>query len=382
MLSFGQRLKMLRCEAELSQSELADAIGASVQSVSRWECDSNMPDISLLLPLSAVLGVTADCLLGAGTNEKEDKEELYRLTEKMNENGNYFTYENNTHIEVYEKTREFLRKYPLNYDVRFDSAELLELYLWRGKNHFSIPNDEFDTLWAKGVKDLKMIINHDNDPTRQLKAMIVLIDYYRLKAMWDEAEEIAESLPDISGAKLMTRAKRYIAAEKNDYVTADKLQKEISYEDADTFLSSLWARARYISVFGQERKEEAIQAWKDMRDAGELCLRIFGNRGYDEYSRITFHIIDALEKMSNDYLTFPDMDAALCCVEYTASLYETLLERFDECGIVDAKRRKELLEEIKNSPIRCYNCVFDNDDNILTREERFKACKARLESLE
>ena len=70
MLSFGQRLKMLRCEANLSQSELADAIGASVQSVSRWECDSNMPDISLLLPLSVVLGVTTDCLLGAGTNEK------------------------------------------------------------------------------------------------------------------------------------------------------------------------------------------------------------------------------------------------------------------------------------------------------------------------
>ncbi len=382
MLSFGQRLKTLRREADLSQADLAEAVGVSVHSVSKWECDNNMPDASLLVPLSVVLGVTTDCLLGAGTNEKEDKEELYRLTEKMNENGNYFSYENNTHIEVYEQLREFLRKYPLNYDVRFDSAELLELYLWRGKKHFSIPNDEFDSLWAKGVKDLKMIISHDNDPTRQLKAMIVLIDYYRLKAMWDEAEEIAESLPNISGAKLMTRAKRYIAAEKNDYVTADKLQKEISYEDADTFLSSLWARARYISVFGQERKEEAIQAWKDMRDSSELCLRIFGDRGYDEYCRMTFHIIDALEKMSNDYLTFPNMDAALCCVEETASLYEALLERFDDCCIDDAKRREKLLEEIKNSPMRCYNCVFDNDDNILTREERFKACKTRLESLE
>jgi|GEM_PF-2120140 len=85
MLSFGQRLKLLRSEAGISQSDLAEALGTSAQSVSKWERDLYLPDVSMLLPLSVVLGVTTDCLLGAGTNEKEDKEELYRLTEKMNE---------------------------------------------------------------------------------------------------------------------------------------------------------------------------------------------------------------------------------------------------------------------------------------------------------
>ena len=70
MLSFGQRLKMLRNEADISQYDLAESLGVSAQSVSKWECDAYFPDVSMLLPLATLLGVTTDCLLGAGTIEK------------------------------------------------------------------------------------------------------------------------------------------------------------------------------------------------------------------------------------------------------------------------------------------------------------------------
>ena len=49
MLSFGQRLKLLRKEVDLSQTDLAEQLFVSVQSVSKWECATTMPDI-LLLP--------------------------------------------------------------------------------------------------------------------------------------------------------------------------------------------------------------------------------------------------------------------------------------------------------------------------------------------
>lgn len=51
MNSFGQRLKALRKEAGVSQSFVADHIGVSTQSVSNWECDNTMPDISQIVPL-------------------------------------------------------------------------------------------------------------------------------------------------------------------------------------------------------------------------------------------------------------------------------------------------------------------------------------------
>ena len=84
MLSFGQRLKILRKEADLSQNDLAEQLFVSVQSVSKWECDNAMPDIGQIVPLAAILGVTTDCLLGVGTDEKADREKLEGEIKEIN----------------------------------------------------------------------------------------------------------------------------------------------------------------------------------------------------------------------------------------------------------------------------------------------------------
>ena len=84
MLSFGQRLKAIRKDAQLTQAELAEKLMVSVQAISKWECDSTLPDISQIVPLSAILGVTTDCLLGVGGDEKADKEKLYEAVRKIN----------------------------------------------------------------------------------------------------------------------------------------------------------------------------------------------------------------------------------------------------------------------------------------------------------
>ena len=76
MQTFGQRLKNLRRDAGLSQSDLSDRIGVSIQSISKWENDNTMPDISQIVPLAAVLGVSTDWLLGVGMNEDSDMEKL------------------------------------------------------------------------------------------------------------------------------------------------------------------------------------------------------------------------------------------------------------------------------------------------------------------
>ncbi len=62
-LEFGARLKQLRQQKHLTQQELADQLGVSNKSVSRWE-SGGYPDISTLAPLAKVLGVSVDELLG------------------------------------------------------------------------------------------------------------------------------------------------------------------------------------------------------------------------------------------------------------------------------------------------------------------------------
>lgn len=60
---FSERLKRYRKEKNLTQQQLADALGVSNKSVSRWESGGGYPDLPLLVPLARALGVTADDLL-------------------------------------------------------------------------------------------------------------------------------------------------------------------------------------------------------------------------------------------------------------------------------------------------------------------------------
>lgn len=67
--TFGERFQRLRKEKGLTQDKIAEAVNVSSQAVSKWENDINMPDITLLLRLSEILGVTTDELLGKENHE-------------------------------------------------------------------------------------------------------------------------------------------------------------------------------------------------------------------------------------------------------------------------------------------------------------------------
>ena len=54
----GATIKQLRESQKLTQAELADKIGVSSKTVSKWETAKGLPDISLLQPLAEVLGIS------------------------------------------------------------------------------------------------------------------------------------------------------------------------------------------------------------------------------------------------------------------------------------------------------------------------------------
>ena len=54
----GTTVKQLRESRKLTQAELAERIGVSSKTVSKWETGKGLPDISLLQPLSQALGIS------------------------------------------------------------------------------------------------------------------------------------------------------------------------------------------------------------------------------------------------------------------------------------------------------------------------------------
>ena len=71
-MTFGQIIKKLRRDADMTQERLAEVLSVSAQAVSRWETDTGMPDVSLLPPLANLFGVTTDYLLGVDITEKDE----------------------------------------------------------------------------------------------------------------------------------------------------------------------------------------------------------------------------------------------------------------------------------------------------------------------
>lgn len=62
--TFGQRFQRLRKNAGLTQEDVAAKLNITAQAVSKWENDVSAPDISVLVEISDILGVTLNDLLG------------------------------------------------------------------------------------------------------------------------------------------------------------------------------------------------------------------------------------------------------------------------------------------------------------------------------
>lgn len=74
---FGKNLKQLRAERNLTQERLADFLGVSFQTISKWERDDSYPDISMLPVIASFFKVSVDDLLGVKEAENEEKIQQY-----------------------------------------------------------------------------------------------------------------------------------------------------------------------------------------------------------------------------------------------------------------------------------------------------------------
>lgn len=62
MTVFSKNLKRLRLAKNMTQEQAAEALGVSTQTVSRWECNTTLPDVTILPKIAALYCVTIDDL--------------------------------------------------------------------------------------------------------------------------------------------------------------------------------------------------------------------------------------------------------------------------------------------------------------------------------
>ena len=83
-MKYGDRLKKLRNNANLSQKELSDRLHINRSTYARYETSSTQPDFDTLVKLANYFNVTTDYILGNSDDpHKTENEELQEFIEEV-----------------------------------------------------------------------------------------------------------------------------------------------------------------------------------------------------------------------------------------------------------------------------------------------------------
>lgn len=370
MSTFGQRLKAIRKEAQFTQAELAEKLMVSVQAISKWECGSTLPDISQIVPLSAILGVTTDCLLGAGGDEKADRQKLYEEVQKINKGiEKVYSRKDGAYHACYELCKEHIKKYPFDYETKLLCADNLTRVIYYGTDS----EEEKDKFYNEAITLLKSVINYDRDTTRQIDAKQTLIILYLYHDDFAKAEEIAEGLPQRGNLRALMEIELY--SKKNDHNKCLEISNRMCHDAVHDYLRALAVKARRISLLGNERKQDAIAAWRDLLESARYNYNMFRDQSIK-----TKWWYSALNNLANDYIAISKTDQAFEVIE---ELTDTLILHYSEY--------KERGDESAAAALKsnfgfylhsCYNWCFPTADNIISSAPRFKKCQQKLECID
>lgn len=84
-IQIGAFLKELRREKGITQEELAEKLGVSGRTISRWETGSNMPDISLLVEIAEFFDVSIPEIIKGERKSENMQEEVKEVAETMSD---------------------------------------------------------------------------------------------------------------------------------------------------------------------------------------------------------------------------------------------------------------------------------------------------------
>ena len=133
-MTLGQKLKKLRTDKGLTQKDLADQLHVTFQTVSKWESDTNEPDIATLKELAQLYGCTFDYLLNdeeEPIQKEESKEAVTDLVDVINKT-----------IEAHERSKHICKKCGKEISSDDLAVEQLTKTVRQGPMSTIVPNGE------------------------------------------------------------------------------------------------------------------------------------------------------------------------------------------------------------------------------------------------
>ena len=382
MLNFGQKIKKLRTDAGLSQAMLAEHIGVSVQSISNWECNNTMPDISQIVPLASILCVSTDYLLGVGFDEKADHEALIRNVNTVWANYSVNTKENNADLLVANLYKEYLRKYPTDYEVKYKCALALYDYLLVGKvrGKFHIEADAYESIYTQCKSMLSSVCNNTLKIELQINANQLMIVLLLLNDNFDEALHFVEMLPETCGIKCEAQSKVLYAQKANGKANQVKLMA-----DKEKCLNYLMALYESV-ISGAYEKDKSLSVLEHAESTAKTAVSLYMDAttlAVNSYEKMPYcYLITAYTMMCKIHLLNSDYDAAYTALDKAA---QTASEMY--AWVKGKTENIEILADYKffaeKTPHWAFSFsgLYSSEDNDFTRSECYKNAVKEIEKV-
>lgn len=285
-LNIGKCIIQKRKEKGITQEQLADYIGVSKASVSKWESGSSYPDILLLPELATYFNISVDELLGYSPQlTKEDIKKIYnRLSNEFAEK---------PFEEVIDQCNKLIKKYHscfpfllsmiqlmLNYSILAKTEvireEIFEKCILLSKRVKEESEDISDIKIANTMEALaEMALGNSQEVIRLLDNKlipysgddVILINAYRMQGKTAEASEVNQILLYNKVINTLTLLNNYLSLNMMEPVLFEKIYCQ-GLQIIDSFnLKEVWTN----DVFGihivaaqgyllQEKKEKALDA--------------------------------------------------------------------------------------------------------------------------
>ena len=230
IIAIGRKIKELRIKKGLSQKELANYLGVSFQTISKWENDVAMPDVSLIPVIAYFFDVSTDELFDyERINTERRIEEICAEAASLRDDDP---------ARAEEILRQGLKQYPAN-EIILNNL----LYTMRAPER----NQEVVEICKSILKVTKLDdVKYD--------VLRILAETYH--AMGEQAlvKPTLEQIPEIYFSKVELAAK---LLEGKDALEASMLQALLSRDD---LLDMLSRAAELYHELGEEEKAEDYAA--------------------------------------------------------------------------------------------------------------------------
>lgn len=184
MNNIGQKIKELRKQNDLTQEKMADFLGVTYQSVSKWECGITMPDLGMIVPLARLLHVSTDELLGMKSEEPDTRREEIEESYKK-------TWETGDLEERYRIAQTAVSEYP------GDMKYLTRLAWITAMRSFDFADDEtYIAEQEKAIRQFACVIENACDERIKASAIQGIVQYLSFRGRYDEAKKYAECYPE------------------------------------------------------------------------------------------------------------------------------------------------------------------------------------------